>query len=221
MSLCPLCQQRPPRRICPALSNQICARCCGEERERTIQCPWECEHLMEARAHEPRNRLPEALPNREFRVDESFIQKNSGLVQTLVSTVYFSADQTQAVDLDVREVLQSVIAERLGSEAPVAREMVDREMVDRKPVEREPVKRETAKPMLTAVLGRMERFQLAAKADGVHFPEEDITMVLVFMQRQEYLFNNQRALGRAFLQLLQLQIVSHMASSGYDIERLE
>jgi len=156
---------------------------------------------MEARAHETRNRLPQALPNREFRVDESFIQKNSGLVQTLVSTVYFSADETQAVDLDVREVLQSIIAERLGSEAPL--------------------ERETAKPVLKAVSGRMERFQLAAKADGVHFPEEDITMVLVFIQRQEYLFNNQRALGRAFLQLLQLQIVSHMASSGYDIQRLE
>jgi len=139
-------------------------------------------------------------------VDESFIQKNSGLVQTLVSSVYFSADETQAVDLDVREVLQSIIAERLGTVAPL---------------EREPVERETEKPVRTAVLGRMERFQLAAKADGVHFPEEDITMVLVFLQRQEYLFNNHRALGRAFLQLLQLQIVSHMASSGFDIERLK
>src|SRR5207247_6809666 len=43
--LCPLCGTRRARRGCPALSQQICAICCGTKRLVQIQCPSDCTWL--------------------------------------------------------------------------------------------------------------------------------------------------------------------------------
>jgi hypothetical protein len=51
--LCPLCGQRKARRACPALSQQICAVCCGSKRLVQIQCPSDCPYLSVARDHPP------------------------------------------------------------------------------------------------------------------------------------------------------------------------
>lgn len=48
---CPLCQQRRPRRECPALGRTICAVCCGTKRQIEISCPPDCPYLSSARAH--------------------------------------------------------------------------------------------------------------------------------------------------------------------------
>ena len=45
MAKCPRCQERRPKRSCPALGVDICAPCCGEERLRTISCVESCEYL--------------------------------------------------------------------------------------------------------------------------------------------------------------------------------
>lgn len=49
--LCPLCQQRKPRRDCPALHQKICAVCCGTKRLVEIDCPADCVHLTATRQH--------------------------------------------------------------------------------------------------------------------------------------------------------------------------
>jgi hypothetical protein len=51
--LCPLCGTRRARRGCPALSQQICAVCCGTKRLLQIQCPADCTWLASAREHPP------------------------------------------------------------------------------------------------------------------------------------------------------------------------
>jgi hypothetical protein len=43
---------RKEKRFCPAVHGRICAQCCGEEREVTIDCPSECAYLRQAREHE-------------------------------------------------------------------------------------------------------------------------------------------------------------------------
>jgi len=45
MSKCPKCQKRKGRRHCPALIAEICSRCCGEHRLRSISCPPDCTYL--------------------------------------------------------------------------------------------------------------------------------------------------------------------------------
>ena len=50
---CPQCGLRKARRACPALSQQICAVCCGTKRLVEIACPADCAYLATAREHPP------------------------------------------------------------------------------------------------------------------------------------------------------------------------
>mgnify|MGYP001259858378 CR=1 FL=1 len=52
-SLCPLCNKRRARRVCPALNQDICAICCGTKRITEIDCPKNCTYLQSANAHPP------------------------------------------------------------------------------------------------------------------------------------------------------------------------
>jgi hypothetical protein len=48
---CPVCNQRKPRRTCPALGQTICTVCCATQRLVDIDCPAGCVHLAAAREH--------------------------------------------------------------------------------------------------------------------------------------------------------------------------
>lgn len=62
---CAICEIRKEKRFCPAVHGRICAQCCGEQREVTLDCPSDCPYLIQAREHEkprPADQLdPEAL----------------------------------------------------------------------------------------------------------------------------------------------------------------
>lgn len=49
---CALCETRKEKRFCPAVHGHICAQCCGEQREITLDCPSSCVYLQQARQHE-------------------------------------------------------------------------------------------------------------------------------------------------------------------------
>ena len=49
---CPICEIRKEKRFCPAVHGRICAQCCGEQREVTLDCPSDCPYLRQAREHE-------------------------------------------------------------------------------------------------------------------------------------------------------------------------
>ena len=49
---CAICEIRQEKRFCPALHGRICPQCCGEQRERTLDCPSDCPYLVQARTHE-------------------------------------------------------------------------------------------------------------------------------------------------------------------------
>ncbi len=51
--VCPLCRQRPARRLCPALGREICPHCCGTGRQVDIHCTPDCRYLAAAEAHPP------------------------------------------------------------------------------------------------------------------------------------------------------------------------
>ena len=72
---CKLCEKKRARRHCPGVEGEICPVCCGTERENTIDCPLDCEHLREARQYE-RPAAPGAggIPNLDIRVSEQFIE---------------------------------------------------------------------------------------------------------------------------------------------------
>ncbi|MGA9391405.1 MAG: hypothetical protein WBV69_13260 [Candidatus Sulfotelmatobacter sp.] len=49
---CAICEVRREKRFCPAIHGRICAQCCGEQREVTLDCPSDCPYLQQAREHE-------------------------------------------------------------------------------------------------------------------------------------------------------------------------
>jgi hypothetical protein len=49
---CALCEERKEKRFCPVVHGKICAQCCGEQREVTLDCPSDCPYLQQAREHE-------------------------------------------------------------------------------------------------------------------------------------------------------------------------
>jgi hypothetical protein len=48
---CAICGIRKEKRFCPAVHGHICAQCCGEQREVTLDCPSECPYLQQSREH--------------------------------------------------------------------------------------------------------------------------------------------------------------------------
>ena len=64
---CSLCHTRKEKRFCLALHDRICPRCCGTERERTLDCPGECPYLQQARQQEKPRSLEELGQEELFR----------------------------------------------------------------------------------------------------------------------------------------------------------
>ncbi len=76
---CPLCQQRSPKRECPALGQTICPVCCATKRQVEISCPPDCSYLSSARAH------PAAVVQRRRERDVRFLLP---LIHDLSETQY-------------------------------------------------------------------------------------------------------------------------------------
>ena len=47
MTKCPLCGRRRAKRYCPAKAETICSVCCGRKRLVEIDCPADCQYLVE------------------------------------------------------------------------------------------------------------------------------------------------------------------------------
>jgi len=45
MAKCQRCEKRKAKRFCPAWGISLCSLCCGQIRQREVQCPSDCPHL--------------------------------------------------------------------------------------------------------------------------------------------------------------------------------
>jgi hypothetical protein len=78
---CKICNQRRAKRHCPGADGEICALCCSEGREVTIECPRECPHLREARMHEAKVVLiAEQVPHKFVALALSLTDSRIGLL---------------------------------------------------------------------------------------------------------------------------------------------
>jgi hypothetical protein len=108
---CKICNTRKPRRYCPGVGGDICSICCGSEREVTVNCPLDCQYLMEARQHEkPPAANPEQVPNQDVRISEVFLREHEPLLIFLGAKLLEASLETAgAVDSDVQEAIESLI----------------------------------------------------------------------------------------------------------------
>lgn len=109
---CPICSIRKEKRFCLALHDRICAQCCGEQRELTLDCPSECPYLQQAREHQPPRDLS-ALPPDEIlagvSVPEQFLQEHEPLIAGVLQALSkISGTHSQLRDREVIAALANM-----------------------------------------------------------------------------------------------------------------
>lgn len=98
---CPICHERKEKRFCPAADGKICAQCCGEQREVTLDCPSDCPYLQQARQHE-KPRATEGLDRDamfpEVEIPERFLYEREPLILGLSFTLAKCARAQRSLD---------------------------------------------------------------------------------------------------------------------------
>jgi hypothetical protein len=83
---CAICEIRKEKRFCPAVHGRICAQCCGEQREVTLDCPSDCPYLQQARQHEkprPADQFDRASLFLQVEISEQFTYEREHLLMGL------------------------------------------------------------------------------------------------------------------------------------------
>jgi hypothetical protein len=191
-STCRLCETKPPRRFCPALQSDICAPCCGQEREQTVDCPLDCEYLREAREHEKLPAVdPKSIPHPEIELSDRFLQQNQPLaIVTGRLLLIASLDTPGVVDLDLRDAIEALVRTYKTAESGLIYESRPANML--------------AAQVVARFQEEINRFrEQVAQQTGSHTVlDKDVLGVLVFWQRMELQRNNGRRKGRAFMESL-------------------
>jgi len=188
---CKICNTRKPRRYCPGLAADICSVCCGAEREVSVNCPLECEYLVEARLHEkPVAIAPEQFPNQDIRVTEEFLREHEPLLIFLGSKLLEGSLATAgAVDADVREALDSLIRTYRTLQSGLYYETKPNNLVAAQIHE-----------SLQQSVDKLRK-ELSEKGAGA-IRDVEILAVLVFLERMALSRDNGRPRGRAFIDYL-------------------
>jgi hypothetical protein len=174
------------------MGKDICAPCCGAEREVTVDCPLDCEYLREARKHEKLATFDaEHDPNRDIRVSERFLAEHEQLGAFLGRAVANTAlGVPGAADPDVREALASLVQTFRTLQSGVVYET------------------RPANPLAAAIFDaaqaavpefrklEQQEFGMARTRDA------DVLGIWVFFERLALDNDNQRRRGRTFLDLL-------------------
>jgi hypothetical protein len=109
--ICPICQKRKAKRDCPAKAQNICAICCGTEREVTIDCPSDCGYLIASRQHhiERRDVDWEEIPFRDTEISPRVVEAHQDLLWRLSYAIgLFARDNPATIDSDVQVALQAL-----------------------------------------------------------------------------------------------------------------
>ena len=188
---CKICQKKRARRSCPGAGGEICPTCCGTERENTIDCPSDCEFLVEARQRDrPLEITAEMVPNQDVELSENFLEKHEDLVLALSLTLTRAMVNEKAVDQDSREALDAMIR--------TYRTLNSGLIYETRP----------QNPYAAAIADALKesvdalRKQMAESSGMQTLRDADVLGTLVFLQRLELQHANGRRRGRAFLDFL-------------------
>jgi len=173
------------------VEGEICAVCCGTERENTIDCPSDCEYLREARVHDRPVPISEAdLPNKDVQVSEDFIRKQEHVVMWLGHALARVMEARRSVDSDAREGLESLIKTYRTLESGL--------IYETRPSN--PYAADIQEALKQAA--DQLRKNLAETSGMQTLRDADVLGSLVFLQRLELQHNNGRRRGRAFFDFL-------------------
>lgn len=188
---CTICNTRRPRRYCPGVTGHICPICCGTERENTVNCPFDCQYLREARLRERDPDVePDEFPNQDIHVDESFLKRNEPLLLAMaggLANAAFEGD-SHVIDLDVREALASLVGRYRALQSGLHYDSIPENAI--------------AARLQAAMQTRIGQLEAFLTRNNSMLRDSDVLGVLAFLQRMEIQKNNRRQKSRAFLDFL-------------------
>ena len=191
---CPICEKRKPKRFCPAKHAKICQRCCGEQREVTITCPFDCRYLRQSRERDYTGGLdPEDFPHKEIHVKETFLREHGDLVEACgKALLQGSLAVDGAVDADSQAALEGLVSTYKTLESGLYYEARPDSVY--------------AARIFDHLRQAVERFQREEQGQSGFARTRDshVLTTWVFLLRMALDRNNGRAKGRAFLDLLHL-----------------
>ncbi len=189
--LCKICGKRRARRHCPAVHGDICAICCGTEREVSLSCPLECEYLQEAHRREKPVPIDDTqIPDPDIAVTEEFLRDHEELLLfCMVSLVEAALRISSATDADALEALDALIKTYRTTESGL--------LYETRPVNT------IAAAVQRAFSASLEDYQkIRAERENLSYRNAEILGVLVFLRRLGQGNQNGRPRGRMYLDLL-------------------
>jgi hypothetical protein len=188
---CPICEKRKAERFCPAKGENICAVCCGREREVAIDCPVDCSYLISAHRYEderPRE-LPPDTPLLDLTLPSDIIHTHEQLMAVLAFTIAtFCAAHREASDSDVLAAIQAL--------AETTRTLVTGIYYETQPVGR--LRRELYAALTTFV----DEVKQKQAQQGAALKDSDFFYLLVFLYRMGLLRTNGRPRSHRYIEFL-------------------
>jgi hypothetical protein len=174
------------------VQGDICAPCCGSEREVSVSCPLNCEFLLEARRHEKIDSIdPAEMPNRDVEVTEEFLNEHDPLLAFLSEAVLGCALRTEgAVDADVREALAAIIKTYRTRQSGL--------IYETRPAN--PIAANVQK-LLTERIEELQK-ALTEQTGMTTLRDAEFLGIFVFLHRIALHWDNRRPRGRSFLSFL-------------------
>lgn len=193
---CPICEKRKAARFCPAKGEQICAVCCGTEREVTIDCPVDCPHLIAAHRYEaehPRT-LPAGTPLLDVNLPSDIVHTHQELMAALAFAIAkFCAAHRESTDADVLAGVQAL--------AETYKTLRTGIYYEKAPDQRLPRELYAA---LTAFIGEVNQ-QQAERTGFSALKDTDLFYLLVFLYRVGLVRTNGRTRSRQYIEFLRSQ----------------
>jgi hypothetical protein len=193
---CPICGKRKAARYCPAKGEQICAVCCGTEREATISCPADCPYLVAAHRYEDQHRRAVAAdtPFTEERLPPDIVHTQQQLMSLLAFQIAkFASSELNATDPDVLAAVAALAATYKTLQSGLLYEKIPEIPAQR-----------NLYLALTEFLNEIKQ-KAAGSGDRGAIKDINVFHVAVFFYRMGTLRSNGRPRSRRFIEFLRGQ----------------
>lgn len=167
-----------------------------------IFCPLDCQYLQEAHRHERSSELNyDALPNKDIKVSEDFLDDQRDLVLFCLSAAVDAGLRTPgAVDSDILSAVDALIRTYRTADSGL--------IYETRPDDK----------IAAAVQDQITQSLADFQKERAPLRNSDVMRALVFVQRYALMQQNGRPRGRAFIDLVQrvdiLKMQSMSAAAG-------
>lgn len=211
---CPICERRRGKRFCPGLARSrweaktqnICAQCCGEQREVTIDCPSDCAYLLAAHRYQAERpaaggkgrpcATAKELAFPDVAITQDFLEEKQLLLGGLsLFIVHFAREQPEVRDPELLAALDALARGYQTLESGLYYE--------------QPPEGSAAHAFYSALQGYLNQYaQEQQQRAGVSPRPGEVLRALVFLRRLGQGEANGRPLSRRYLEFLRAQFPS-------------